>query len=108
MATGCPTVATDYSGLREFVTPCSGWPIRHGWTEVDYGHRTRAAEPDVAHLVEILKTIRRNYTQAAQKAEQAAAWVKDTFTWQRTAARTLTCIDRVAQSARRTTGAVAH
>ena len=103
MATGCPTVATDYSGLREFVTPQAGWPIRHGWVEVDYGHRTRAAQPDVAHLAETLLSIRRNYAQAAQKAIRGAAMVTQIFTWEKTAQRTLDCLQRIQQQ-RRTDG----
>lgn len=104
MATGCPVVATDYSGLQEFVTPRSGWPIRHGWSDVEYGHLTRAAEPDVAHLIDLLKSIRQHYGQAATKAAKAAEWVKETFTWQRTAERVLTCVERVAQRALVTQG----
>ena len=95
MATGCPTVATDYSGLREFVTPRTGWPIKHGWSDVDYGHQTRAAEPDVQHLAEILTAIRRDYGQAVKKAMRAAEHVKTYLTWSQTAERTLTCIERV-------------
>lgn len=95
MATGCPTVATDYSGLREFVTPRTGWPIKHGWSEVEYGHQTRAAEPDLQHLAEILTAIRRDYGQAAKKAVRAAEHIKAHFTWSQTAARALTCIERI-------------
>ena len=97
MATGCPTVATNYSGLKEFVTPQTGWPIRHGWVDVDYGHLTRAAQPDVAHLTEILLSIRRNYPQAAQRAMKGSAMVKDRFTWEQTAQRTLDCLQRIQQ-----------
>lgn len=104
MATGCPTVATDYSGLQEFVTSQTGWPIRHGWVEVDYGHRTRAAQPDVIHLTEILTTIRRNYDHAAQKALRGADIVTTTFSWTHTAARTLDCLHRIQQQQRRTHG----
>jgi glycosyltransferase involved in cell wall biosynthesis len=95
IATGCPTVATDYSGLREFVTPQTAWPIRHGWAEVDYGHMTRAAQPDVTHLTETLLSIRHNYRQAAQKAIRGAATVKECFSWAQTAQRTLDCLQRI-------------
>ncbi len=101
MATGCPTVATDYSGLREFLTPRTGWPIRYGWTDVEYGHSTRAAQPDVSHLTETLLTIRRQYPQAADKAMRAAAILKTTFSWVQTAQRTLDCLQRIVSQRRR-------
>lgn len=99
MATGCPTVATDYSGLREFVTSQTGWPIKHGWSEVDYGHQTRAAEPNMHHLAEILTAIWKDYGQAVKKALRAAEHVKTFLTWSQTAERTLTCIERVRRRA---------
>lgn len=92
MATGCPVVATGYSGLTEFVTPQTGWPIRFGWCDVDYGHPTRAAEPDVQHLIDILAHIKANYAHAAEKAYRAAEFVKTTFTWGHTAERLLEAV----------------
>lgn len=103
IATGCPTIATNHSGLHAFVTPLTGWPLRHGWTEVDYGHATRAAQPDVHHLTEILLRIRHNYRQAAEKALRGAEIVKASFSWAQTAQRTLDCLQRIAQQ-RRTHG----
>ncbi len=92
MATGCPVVATAHGGLEEFVTSETGWPIRHGWSAVEYGHRTRAAEPDVEHLIETLQWIRSHYAQAAETAERAAWWVKERFTWAASAERLLTLL----------------
>ena len=99
MATGCPVVATDYGGLKEFVTRETGWPIRHGWSEVEYGHRTRAAEPDVEHLIETLHWIRSHYAHAADKAERAAWSVKARFTWAQAGERLLTVLAPLAERA---------
>lgn len=94
MATGCPVVATGYGGLVEFVTPETGWPIRHGWSTVEYGHMTTAAEPDVVHLIEHLRWIRANYEAAAAKALWAAKKIKGEFTWQQTAHKLIQAIER--------------
>jgi glycosyltransferase involved in cell wall biosynthesis len=61
MAMGLPTIATDYSGIREFLTPEVGFPVRTLGLEpaMGIGFRPwmRWAKVDTAHLREQMRRV---------------------------------------------------
>jgi glycosyltransferase involved in cell wall biosynthesis len=61
MAMGLPTIATDYSGIREFLTPEVGFPVRTLGLEtakgIDFQAWMRWAKVDAAHLREQMRRV---------------------------------------------------
>ena len=89
-ATGLPTIATNWGGLHEEIDE---WglaldvkrmsPASYGWWNA--GDVGEWAEPDIDHLVELMRWCEANRDQAAQVGERAAEWLKQNTPWERTA-----------------------
>ena len=88
-ATGLPVLVTDFGGTAEEI---EAWamPIRvagmsvarYGWYQP--GEVGEWAEPDVDHLVELMRWCEQHREAASAKGAAAAAWMKEA-TWDRTA-----------------------
>jgi len=98
MATGCPSIATLYSGVTDFFNTLVGYPIGYkmdrgkvsfiGAKPDEAEHETDMAMPDVEDLVCAMADVRMNYGIATDKAAAASKKIRTEFTWGK-AARTL-------------------
>ncbi|MGB4869282.1 MAG: glycosyltransferase [Candidatus Promineifilaceae bacterium] len=89
-ATGLPVIATNWGGLA-YELPSWGMPLNvkglkpaaHGyWQEGAIGEW---AEPDVDHLVLLMRHCVDNRDEITAKGARAAAWLAEHATWDRTA-----------------------
>jgi glycosyltransferase involved in cell wall biosynthesis len=89
-ATGLPVIATDYGGLAEEIDEWA-LPLRvarevpaefGGWARGSIGDW---AEPDLGHLVELMRWCAENREAAAAWGMTAADWLAEHGTWERTA-----------------------
>jgi len=89
-ATGLPAIATDYGGLAEEIEHW-GLPLMvarevpaefGGWASGSIGEW---AEPDLGHLVELMRWCAENREAAARRGMEAADWLAAHGTWARTA-----------------------
>jgi glycosyltransferase involved in cell wall biosynthesis len=91
MATGLPTIATNWSGPVEYLDPTDSFPLAYRLvdavgTESNNRHYTgQWAEPDYEHLRFLLRWIYEHPEEAAQRGQLAAARVHGDWTWERVA-----------------------
>ncbi len=89
-ATGLPVIATNYSGLAEDIERWA-MPLRvSGMSKAEYGYPAWGdigdwAEPDIDHLIELMRWCFKNRTSAAHFGQAAAAWLRDNAKWETTA-----------------------
>ena len=91
MATGLPTIATNWSGPVEYLDPIDSFPLAYRLvaaadTEsngVRYGGQW--AEPEYTHLRSLLRWIYEHPAEAARKGQRAAVRVHQHWTWERVA-----------------------
>lgn len=89
-ATGLPVITTNYGGLAEEIDQ---WAIPlnvKGMSVADFGWWRKGeigewAEPDIDHLVELMRWCVDNREEAATAGKQAASWLAEHTPWQRTA-----------------------
>ena len=89
-ATGALTIATNYGGLAEEI---EHWalPLRvKGQSLAEYGPYQAGdvgewAEPDLDHLVELMRWCESHRFAASEFGRAAAAWLHEHATWKRTA-----------------------
>lgn len=97
MATGCPTILSDNSGMSEYANPRYCWPI--SCQEVKVPHQSQGGfpeewgdvgnwwEPSHEALVEAMREVYRNREKAYAKGRKAAKWIRERWTVE------LTCRD---------------
>jgi glycosyltransferase involved in cell wall biosynthesis len=89
-ATGLPTIATDYGGLHDEIE-LWGLPLNVAhlspaeFGEWNAGEVGEWAEPDVDHLVELLRWCEANRNEAARRGAAASEWLINETPWRRTA-----------------------
>jgi glycosyltransferase involved in cell wall biosynthesis len=90
MATGCPCIATRYSGPEDFfdsyVGYCIDYRLQHYYLE-PYNLHTEMAAPSIEHLIEQMAYVVAHYTEAKVKARKAAERIRHKFTWPKAAQR---------------------
>lgn len=86
---GLPVIATNHGGLAEDI---EHWalPLRVArWSEARFGFWDEDlgewAEPDVAHLVELMRWCYEHRNEAAAFGLAAAGWLREHATWEETA-----------------------
>ncbi|HWL03708.1 MAG TPA: glycosyltransferase [Xanthobacteraceae bacterium] len=77
MLLGTPVIATGYSGNMDFMTPANSFPLRHRMvnlrhTQGPYPAGYCWAEPDVAHLRQLMLQVEGNRAGAVEKGRRAA------------------------------------
>lgn len=89
-ATGLPVIATNYGGLAEEI---DAWALPlevAGMSIADYGWFEKGeigewAEPDVDHLIHLMRWCHENQGKARAVGHGAARWIAQDATWERTA-----------------------
>ena len=76
MLCGKPTIATDYSGNRDFMTPDANYPVPYKLVTLDRDHGPyRAgqqwAQPDLDYAAEVMRYVERNRAAASEVGRRA-------------------------------------
>ncbi len=93
MATGLPTIATNWSGPADYLDLADSLPLRcclvdAAATEANgVRYFGEWAEPDVAHLRSLLRWLYEHRAEAASMGKAASARVHREWTWDRVAAQ---------------------
>jgi glycosyltransferase involved in cell wall biosynthesis len=99
-ATGLPAIATDWGGLSVGLAEW-GLPLRvkgtspawfGWWQEEDLGEW---AEPDLDHLIELMRWCEGHRAEAAARGLAASAWLRSHATWEQTAEALLLAWDEM-------------
>jgi len=98
MGCGLPTIATDCSGLREFMDHSNSYLIRvKGYTPVRdmiwiphyIGFSHRWAEPDIDHLAQLMRYVYENPEEARERGIKGMEYLHRNFTWRQSAEKML-------------------
>jgi glycosyltransferase involved in cell wall biosynthesis len=102
MATGLPTVATNWGGPAEYLDPADSLPLNYRLQEANgawalgtrfFGHW---AEPDEQHLRMLLRWLFDHPRQAAELGRASARRVHADFSWNRAASELVAVFNRLA------------
>lgn len=104
MATGLPTIVTDYSACTEYTNKKYNYPLEYKIADVPNGtpggyppdlqaEGQQWAEPDEDHLVYLMRYIVENREIAKRKGKRASKWVKENFSADLTAKRIVDYLD---------------
>lgn len=101
MMQGVPVIATGWGGHTDFCTPQTAWPLQYTLQPAQSHIGLSGslwAEPDRAHLTELLETLPNLPTVAIQQRIQAARrHVQAHYTWAGVAQRTRQALDHLNQ-----------
>lgn len=108
MATGMPTIVTDWGGLREIADPRYTYPLSIEYEEqapsvcssYDQGITQgdpigNFCRPSVDHLVELMRQIYQNKDEAKKTGFQSAMWVQSEWNYSLCAKKWLEAIERI-------------
>jgi glycosyltransferase involved in cell wall biosynthesis len=92
MACGLPVIATDWSAQRQFMNTKNAYPIRvkglvPARAKCPYYEGFQWADPDEAHLRQLMRYVVEHPEEAKEKGRRAAREVAERYTWQHTVAR---------------------
>jgi glycosyltransferase involved in cell wall biosynthesis len=91
MATGCPSIATNVTGVSEFFGSDFGYELKYEVKPVDlrdyFKLKTSGYAPDTRHLIEQVIYVFKNYQEALRKGARASAHIHGKFTWDNSAKR---------------------
>lgn len=90
MACGLPVIATDWSAHTDFINSDVAYPLQvekmiPAVAKCPYYEGFRWAQPDVDHLVHLMRHVYENREEAAVKGQKSSAWVLGNWTWQHAA-----------------------
>ncbi len=76
MLCGKPTIATDYSGNRDFMTPESNYPVPYKLVTIDRDHGPykigqQWAHPDLDYAADVMRSIERDRDAAIEVGRRA-------------------------------------
>jgi glycosyltransferase involved in cell wall biosynthesis len=82
MAMGMPVIATDYSGVVDFLNEGNGWPVRYELRALKqgvgpYSSGSRWAEPDVSHAAEQMRRVYEDAGEREARAERALKEIRE-------------------------------
>lgn len=90
MATGCPSIATNVTGVQDYYDDTVGYPIKYSVKEQDLQNYELKAEgyiPDTQDFVEKMVYVITNYGEALKKGKKASERILNKFTWEKSALR---------------------
>ncbi|WP_317969312.1 glycosyltransferase [Paenibacillus sp. CCS19] len=92
MACGLPVIATNWSAQTEFMNESNSYPLRvkrlvPAEARCVYYHGFNWAEPDLDHMIELMRYVADHRYEAAEKGRIASADMHSRFTWDHAAAR---------------------
>uniref|UniRef100_A0A6M3IG60 Putative glycosyltransferase n=1 Tax=viral metagenome TaxID=1070528 RepID=A0A6M3IG60_9ZZZZ len=103
MATGCPCVATYYSGLTDFFSSFVGYPVGYvlgpgrmtfiGATGDERTHDTQMAYPDIEDLAMAMMDVKINYAEALSRGDSGSRQIKKDFTWGKAARKLVDLVE---------------
>jgi glycosyltransferase involved in cell wall biosynthesis len=88
MATGCPSVASESTGVLDFFDKEVGFPVRCNVGPVpmqNYDITARVFVPDTKDFFEKSLYIYQHYNEALKRGKRAAYRIKTSFTWRKAA-----------------------
>ncbi|HEU5433943.1 MAG TPA: glycosyltransferase [Thermomicrobiales bacterium] len=103
MATGLPTIATNWSGPADYLDPADSLPLRYRLVDAAATEANGVryfgewAEPDVDHLRTLLRWLYEHRTEAARMGRLASARAHRDWTWDQAAARLQADLDLLAR-----------
>jgi glycosyltransferase involved in cell wall biosynthesis len=103
MATGLPTIATDWSGPADYLDPADSLPLRFqlvdaAGTEANgVRYFGKWAEPDREHLRRLLRWLYEHREDGKRMGRVAAARVHRDWTWNRAAVKLRDALDLLAR-----------
>lgn len=100
MACGLPTIATDWGGHTQFITPENSYPLAIRGTvpaeaNCPYYEGFSWADPDPDHLSVLLRQVFENQEEARAKGRLAAEEMRTRWTWQHAAQRIVARLDAI-------------
>jgi hypothetical protein len=94
MATGCPSIATNVTGVREFFNEDVGYEIKYEVKEIKQGDfrdypdlKTTGYFPDTKDFIGKMIYIYQHYQEALNKGKRASERIHNKFTWDKSALR---------------------
>lgn len=91
MATGCPSIATDITGCKDFFNKDVGYTIAHGYAEQELTNYDNLIAfgyiPSFRDMINRMHEVFNNYERALQKGVKAAELIRKKFTWEISANR---------------------
>lgn len=90
MATGCPSIATNVTGIKDYFSEKVGYPLNYEIKEQEmknYDLYARGYIPDTKHLIERMMEVIKNYPEALRRGRRASKRIKSRFTWEQSAKR---------------------
>jgi glycosyltransferase involved in cell wall biosynthesis len=102
MATGLPTIATNWSGPADYLDPADSLPLHYrlvdaaGMEANGVRYFGKWAEPDVTHLRSLLRWLYEHRDDAARMGMLASARVHCAWTWDRAAEQLRNDLDTLA------------
>lgn len=90
MATGLPTIITNYSGMTDFISSDVCYPLKYTLKTVTNRENrdmvgAQQAEPDVDDLKRLIRHCYENQNEALDKGKAASKFVHENFTWKKSA-----------------------
>jgi glycosyltransferase involved in cell wall biosynthesis len=99
MATGLPTIATNWSGPPEYLDPLDSFPLDYHLVDAGgalangVAYHGQWAEPDYEHLRFLLRWLYENPKEAAARGRLASKRILAAWTWERAAVQLVKDLD---------------
>jgi glycosyltransferase involved in cell wall biosynthesis len=90
MATGCPSIATNITGVQEFFNTDLGYELKYEikeWELRDYKIKAGMYIPDTKDFIERMIYVFQHYDEALRKGRAASTRIHNKFTWDNSAQR---------------------
>lgn len=99
MATGCPSIATPVTGVKDFFDDDVGFGIKYSQKELDirdtYGIKTLSFIPDTGDFLGKMLLVMNNYGEALRRGKKASERIHKKFTWALSAQRLKEIIEEI-------------
>lgn len=95
MATGLPCIASAVTGTKDFFDNEVGYVVRTNKRKIhltNWDVETSCSVPDNEHLADLIIKVALEYNKALKKGRRAARWIRQCFTWKRSAQRLIKII----------------